>query len=107
MNRLALALTLATSVHGSTNYIDGRSSLTRMGTAGEMRMMPQRMPGYFAGEPVSDAERALVIANVLKNFPGALREEHFVQQLHDVLHSQFPAEFGDPTLIASSLCCDE
>lgn len=99
MLRLLGICALATVVHGST-YSQG-SALSRYGEAG--MMVPHRMPGPPA---MTDAERAVVISNVLANFPGALREEHFVQQLHDVLHSHC-STFGDSTLIATSLCCDE
>ena len=47
-----------------------------------------------------------VVKDVVTNFPGAIREDHFIEQLYDVLHS-YSESFGTNTLLATSFCCDE
>lgn len=44
------------------------------------------------------------INKIITSFPGALRQEHFVTQLNDVLLQQ---GFKENSLLACSFCCDE
>jgi len=44
------------------------------------------------------------INKIITSFPGALRQEHFVTQLNDVLVQQ---GFKENSLLACSFCCDE
>ena len=65
---------------------------------------PRRMPTDNA--PLTGADIGRVIYQVHANYPGALREDEFVAQLHAELASHSD-EFGSMTLVATSLCCDE
>ena len=54
----------------------------------------------------NDYDQDIIVSKTMESFPGALREEHFIQQLYDVLHA-YSSLFGDNTLLATSFCCDE
>ena len=54
----------------------------------------------------NDYDQDIIVSKIMESFPGALREEHFIQQLYDVLHA-YSSLFGDNTLLATSFCCDE
>lgn len=97
------AMGLVCAVRASTAPY-GNNHMQLVGAGHQAYMPARRMPG--APPILSPEEKALVIRQVLANYPGALREDHFVQQLHDVLHSHC-ATFGHGTLVATSLCCDE
>ena len=56
--------------------------------------------------PSNDYDQDIIVSKIMESFPGALREEHFIQQLYDVLHA-YSSLFGDNTLLATSFCCDE
>lgn len=64
----------------------------------------QNLPRYDYGLDKQTKDK--IVSHVLNHFPGALREEHFIEQLYDVLHS-YSEIFGDNTLLATSFCCDE
>ena len=35
----------------------------------------------------NDYDQDIIVSKTMESFPGALREEHFIQQLYDVLHA--------------------
>ena len=51
-------------------------------------------------------DQDIIVSKIMESFPTSLREEHFIQQLYDVLHA-YSSLFGDNTLLATSFCCDE
>lgn len=66
--------------------------------------IPRRMP--FTA-PLVDVDVERVVRQVYAHYPGALREDQFVSQLHDELQSSRCFEDGREAIVATALCCDE
>lgn len=60
----------------------------------------------FSNSTLDYDKKTLIIREILSKFPGALREEYFIQELYNELFS-YSDKFGHNTLVAISFCCDE
>ena len=75
-------------------------------TTASIIQLARKYPQYFKEEDETIIDEDNVISEIMKYYPGALRDTHFITQLYDVLHS-YSKTFCKNTLLATSFCSDE